>query len=279
MTPVLVQIAFYLVTDKCLERLSRPARESKDVDWDISATGQLQPIFPWSPLSTGSCAANIFLSLQIFPCNFSDPSFFPSACSSETNRQALKELRWSSTHTPWLSQDTSAYSQVGPDSSSISDLVAEGGTSVANTNTPLSHPLLPLPCALYLLLPVLRASLSSSCHTVLLLHHHPSSSLGSFPLSHWELRESRQGESSCTPFTRAQTSQLQPCQCQLTKALAFPLTHYSLSNACQLNRFLKQQEQSKVVREAEMGGDSPKGRAFPNLLCIQQSLLVPVSKP
>lgn len=108
--------------------------------------------------------------------------------------------------------------------------VAAGSTSVANMNRPLSHPLLPLlylfsPCALYLLLPVLRAAPSSSCHTV---HHHPSSCLGSFPLSHREFRESRQGKSSCTPFTWAQTSQLQ--HGQLTKASVFPLTCCHLSS-------------------------------------------------
>ena len=47
----------------------------------------------------------------------------------------------------------------------------------------------------------------------------------------------------------------------------------------QPRRLLKQQEHSKVLGEAETGGDSPKGRAFPNLLHIQQSMLVPVSKP
>ena len=132
---------------------------------------------------------------------------------------------------PWfclffLSQANSAYSQLGQDSSSISDLVATGCTTVANTKEPLSRPLLRLPCALYLLLPVLRAALSSSRHTV--LHHLPSYYLGPFPLSHQEFRESRQGKSSSAPFMWAQTSQLQHCQSR--KASLFPLTHYSLSN-------------------------------------------------
>lgn len=50
----------------------------------------------------------------------------------------------------------------------------------------------------------------------------------------------------------------------------------------QLSRLLKQQEQNGVLRETETGGDSPEGKAFPNLFRIQQSMLIVmlvVSKP